>query len=332
MLAARTFALISLSWTAAGCCLGGSTPTPTPPAVPVPAAPVAPAAPALGGVPYTIAAALPAWTASYAHTNLNDGTSSYWSTGSNPAYPLSTTLILASPAALVAVDLDTRVTGYETSAISDVTLDLLDAQGGTIGTQRVGLNQNAVTSVPLTGAMASSVRVTMNRNFGGTYAALAEITLRTTPGLGQPPLPVQSRGLAYTIDPSIPTWSSSYASSLMQDGNAASYWCTPSGTTFPFAFVLTFPAVATVTSLRFDTRLPNYETSALREITLEALGPAGQVLSTSNQTLALNSETVVTLPAATMMNAIRITARSNHGGPYVGLSELVIEGSGLPAL
>jgi len=211
-------------------------------------------------------------------------------------------------------------------------LELLNAQGATIGTQRVGLNRNAITSVPLSGAAVSSVRIAMNRNFGGTYAALAEITLRTTPGLGQPPLPVQSRGLAYTIDPSIPTWSSSYASSLMQDGNSASYWCTPSGTTLPFSFVLTFPAAATVTSLRFDTRMPNYETSALREITLEALGPAGQVLSTSNKTLTQNIETVVTLPAATMMNAIRITVRSNHGGPYVGLSELVIEGSGLPAL
>ncbi|GAB4203305.1 MAG: hypothetical protein OHK0013_17360 [Sandaracinaceae bacterium] len=330
MLAARTFAIVLVSWSAAGCCLGGSAAAPEPALAAAPAAPVV--APTVTGVPYTIVGQLPEWNSSYSARNLNDGTSSYWSTGASPTFPLSATLALGAPTGLVAIDLDTRVENYETSAISDVTIELLDAQGTVVSTQRVGLHQNAVTSVPVSSGPVSSVRLTMNRNFGGTYAALTEVTLRTTPGAGQPPLPVQSRGLAYTIDPSIPTWSSSYAASLMQDGNSGTYWCSPSGTAFPFSFVLTFPAVATVTSLRFDTRLPNYETSALREITLEALGPAGQVLSTSNQTLALNSETVVTLPAPMMMNAIRITARSNHGGPYVGLSELVIEGTGLPAL
>jgi len=252
----------------------------------------------------------------------------------SPTFPISATLNLAAPTALMAIDFDTRMAGYETSAISEVTIELL-AGGVAVSTQRVGLNQNGITSVPVSAGIASGVRLTMHGNFGGSYAGLAEITLRTSPGAGLPPLAssgARGRGLAYTVAPGIPTWSAGYGASNMQDGDTSTYWCTAMGPTFPFVFSLSFPAPATVTALRFDTRLPGYDTSGLRDVTLEALGPSGAVISATNQTIAQNAETTVTLPAPTVMSGIRITARSNHGGPYAGLSELMVDGVGLPAL
>jgi hypothetical protein len=308
----------------------------TAPAAPAPVAPpplIAPA-PIVGAAHYTVAPGVPIWSETYSTTHLNDGTGDYWCTAMSPTFPIVATLNLDAPGAIVAVDFDTRVAGYETSAISDVTVELLGPGGMVLGTQRVGLNQNAITSVPTVG-MGTAVRVTMHGNFGGSYAALSEITVRTTPGSGLPPIAspgARGRGLAYTVAPGIPTWSEGYSAANMQDGNPTTYWCTAMSPPFPFVFSLSFPAPATVTSVRFDTRLPGYDTSGLRDITLEAIGPNGEVLSASNQVLTQNAETVVTLPVPTMMSGIRVTARSNHGGSYAGLTELAVEGIGLPAL
>ncbi len=329
--------LVLLALVLSGCCMGGSAaPAASPVAPPMATPPVA------GGVPYVVAPGVPVWSESYSATFLNDGTPSYWCTSMGPTFPIVATLNLAAPAALAAIDFDTRMAGYESSAIDDVTIEILGAGGAVVSTQRVGLNQNAITSVPTSGGPASAVRLTLHGTFGGAYAGLAEVTLRTTAGAGVPPLPSPrggaravsfgDRGLAYTVAPGIPTWSESYGATNMQDGNPATYWCTAMGPTFPFVFSLSFPAPATVTGLRFDTRLPSYDTSGLRDITLEALGPSGEVISTSNQTLNQNTITSVVLPAPTVMSGIRITARSNHGGAYAGLSDLMVDGVGLPAL
>jgi hypothetical protein len=324
--------VLSFTLGLSACCMGGAVPTAAPSVAP--SAPAI-AAPAVGSAPYAVAPGVPTWSESYGTGFLSDGTPSYWCTAMGPAFPISATLNLAAPTALAAIDFDTRMSGYETSAINDVTIEVLGAGGVTVGTQRVGLNQNNVTSVPLALGTATAVRLTMHGNFGGSYAGLAEVTLRTIPGAGMPPLAspgARGRGLAYTIAPGIPTWSDSYAASNMQDGNPATYWCTAMGPTFPFVFSLSFPAPATVSALRFDTRLPSYDTSGLRDVTLEALGPNGEVISATNQVLGQNVETTVTLPAPTLMSGIRVTARSNHGGSYAGLSELTVDGVGLPAL
>jgi len=137
--------------------------------------------------------------------------------------------------------------------------------------------------------------------------------------------------LAYTVMPGMPTWSAGYAPTKMQDGNPNSYWCTPSNPTFPVMGMLQFPAPATVQSLVFNNMLPGYVTSGAREVMIEALGPTGMPAGMTMATLAQNSVTPVMFPAPVSAAMLRITVRSNYGGPYAGLSELQVMGVGVPA-
>lgn len=316
------FGALMVSLGGAGCCMGGSTPTP-PPTAPV----VAPAVvtPAPAGVPYVVAPGLPEWNDSYSARHLADGTSSsYWCTGASPTYPIVATLSLA-PTALTGIDFDTRMPGYETSAVRVVTVETLGAGGLPLDTRTVELHQNAVGSLSYAAPQtASQVRLTFHSNFGGSYAGLAELVLRTGAPAG---IPVQAvaapqAGLPYTVASTLPVWNDGYSAARMQDGDASTYWCTPMSPTFPFTGSFSLAAPATLSQVVFDNRLPGYETSGVRGVTLHAYGPDGQLATTTSAELPQNAATVVALPMPVTAARVEVVFRSNHGGSYAGLAEL----------
>ena len=314
-----------------GCCFGGSgeATAPTAPAATAPAVPLA------AGVPYTVQPGLPVWSDSYAARYLGDGTtSSYWCTAMSPTFPMVATLVPSAPSAITGLDLDTRVSGYETSAVRVVTVETLGAGGAMLDAQTIELAQNAVTSLtfaaPLTPAQ---VRLTFHSNFGGSYAALAEVTLRVGPGTGRPPTPAVAAalppppraGVPYTVAAGLPFWNDTYAPTQMQDANPATYWCTPMSPTFPITGSLMLAAPSTVSGVLFDNRLPGYETSGIQAVTINAIGPAGDLVTTTTAVLPQGSSTVVPLPMPVTAARIDLVFGSNHGGSYAGLAELVVQ-------
>lgn len=318
-----------------GCSSRGSGETVAPPA-PVAAAP---AAPLTAGVPYTVEAGLPVWSDSYAARYLGDGTtSSYWCTASGPTFPIVATLVPSVPTPITGLDLDTRVSGYETSAIRVVTVERLGAGGAPLDAQTIELAQNAVTSLTFAAPLpASRVRLTFHSNFGGTYAALAEVTLRLGPGTGRPPTPAVAPpalavappappgGVPYTVAAGLPFWNDTYSPARMQDATPSTYWCTPMSPTFPITGSLILTAPSTVSAVVFDNRLPGYETSGIQAVTINAMGWAGNVLSTTTAVLPQGTSTRVPLPQPVTASRIDLVFSSNHGGAYAGLAELVVQ-------
>lgn len=311
-----------------GCCFGGTgeVVAPTAPAAAAPAAPLA------AGVPYTVEAGLPVWSDSYAARYLGDGTtSSYWCTAAGPTFPLVATLVPSLPTPITGLDLDTRVSGYETSAIRVVTVETLGAGGAPLDVRTIELAQNAVTSLTFAAPLAASrVRLTFHSNFGGTYAALAEVTLRVGPGTGRPPTPAvapapPARGIAYTVAPGLPFWNDTYSPARMQDATPSTYWCTPMSPTFPITGSLVLAAPSTVRAVLFDNRLPGYETSGMQMVTINAIGPAGDLVTTTTAVLPQASSTLVPLPLPVTASRIDLIFGSNHGGSYAGLAELVVQ-------
>lgn len=336
------FALFAL----AGCCMTGGGAA---------VAPGVPAAPPAGAVAYTADPAIPTWSSGYAATMMQDNNpSTYWCTPMGPVFPIVTTITLAAPSNVVDVDFDTRLPGYDTSAIRDVMIEPLGAGGMPIGAPvSAGLLQNNVTSVPVVGMGATAIRFTFFSNFGGTYAGLSELTVRTTPGTGLPPLPSMGGlpslppsmpsiptmpsgpagpGIAFVVDPMIPTWSSGYAATMMQDMNLSTYWCSPSGAPFPIVTTLTLPMPSTVTGLAFNTAISGYDNIGPRDVTIEALDPMGNVVGMTNGVVLQNTSSTVMLPMPVLAGSVRLTMRSNYGGSYTGIAELSVMGIGLPPL
>jgi hypothetical protein len=315
------FGALLASLGAAGCCLGGSTATPTPTPVVAPTVVAGPPA----GAPFTVAPGLPEWNDSYSARRLGDGTNtSYWCTGVSPTYPIVATLSL-SPTALTGVDFDTRLPGYETSAVRVVTVETLGSGGLPLDTQTVELGQNAVSSLSYAAPQtATQVRLTFHSNFGGSYAGLGEVVLRTGAPTGVPvrAAAAPQAGLPYVVAPTLPVWNDGYSAARMQDGNASTYWCTPMSPTFPFTGSFSLAAPATLSQVVFDNRLPGYETSGVRGVTVNAYGPDGLLATTTSAELPQNAATVVALPMPVTAARVEVVFRSNHGGSYAGLAEL----------
>ncbi len=314
--------MVALAIALNGCCMGGGA---APAVAPAPAP-----APLAVGVPYTVAPGLPVWSESYAARYLNDGTTaSYWCTASSPTFPIVTTLSLAGPTPITGIDFDTRVPGYSTSAIRVVTIETL-GPAGTLDTQTVALTQDAVSSfsyaAPLT---ATQLRLTFHANFGGSYAALAELTVRTGPGTGAPAMPTAappapSASLAYTATATLPVWNDTYSAARMQDGQPSTYWCTPMGQTFPFTGTFMLATPGTVTGVLFDNRLPGYDTSGIQALTINAYGPAGDLVTTTSAVLPMATATLVPLPIPVVAARIDVIFTSNYGGQYAGLAEMAL--------
>lgn len=322
---------LSVSVGLAGCCIPSGQPESTPAPV---AAPAPPPPPPPTGVAYAVAPGLPEWSSSYAASYLHDGTNtSYWCTAMNPTFPMGATLTLA-PTVLTGVDFDTRLRSYETSAVRVVTIEALGPTGQPLQTHTVELNQNAISSFTFPSPVATGqVRVTFHSNFGGPYAGLAELALRTGPPTGVPvrpavapnaPPPVAPvQGLPY-VAASLPVWNESYSVAKMQDNDPSTYWCTPMGPTFPFTGTFTLSAPGTVSQVLFDNRVPGYETSGIQGVTVHVYAPSGQVVTTATAELPRNAATIVPLPSPTLASRLDIVFRSNHGGGYAGLAELQI--------
>lgn len=282
-----------------------------------------------GTVAFAVAAGVPHWNSSYVASNLADGdTSTAWYTPSSHTLPLTLTLNQTTPALLVAVDFDNNLGSYRTSGAREVSVEALSSTGQVIATVTAELHAGALTTVPFsTPVMAASVRVTIRSNHGGNYTGLAGIALRTTPGSGQPPAQRVPRGLAF-VPSALPEWNSGYALNHIADGSVDTTWFTPMNPSYPLVGVLTFPTPATITSIAFDTNLGSYATSAVRELSAEFLGSSGEVLLSLPVELPQQARTPVQLPSPVQASSIRLTVRSNHGGNYVGLAEVVINGSG----
>lgn len=141
--------------------------------------------------------------------------------------------------------------------------------------------------------------------------------------------------VAYTTDPMIPTWSSDYASVMMQDNNPSTYWCTPMGTPLPVVTTVNLVTPSNILDVDFDTRLPGYDTSAVRDVLIEPYGPSGMPAGAPvRATLIQNNVTSVPVVASGVAS-IRLTFFSNFGGAYLGLSELTVRtvpGTSLPPM
>ncbi len=154
-----------------------------------------------------------------------------------------------------------------------------------------------------------------------------------SPAMSAPPavmtgMPVS---LAYTVMPGIPTWSTGYSPVKMQDNNPSTYWCTPANPTFPVMGTLQFPMPAIVQTVSFNTMLPGYATSGVREVMIEAIGANGMPAAVAMGVVNMNSITPVSFPAPVSAVMLRLTVRSNYGGTYAGISELQVLGNGVPA-
>lgn len=308
-------------------CRCGAEPAPVTTAPP-PAAPAPPAASAA----FTVLPGVPVWSESYAASHLGDGTNTrYWCTSRGPTFPITATLALAGPTVLAGVDLDTRVPSYEDSAINVATVEVLGPGGATLATQTIALARNDLTSLVLAAPItATHVRLTFHSNFGGAYAALAEVALRTVPGTGRPAVPTTppaalAHTVPYTLAPNLPFWNETYAPARMQDATPTTYWCTSMNPTFPITATLTLASPTVVRGLLLDNRLGTYETSGIQGVTITAHGPAGDVLTTTTAMLPRNAATMVPLPMPVTTASLTVTFTSNHGGSYAGLAEMIVQ-------
>lgn len=304
-----------------------------------------------GGSPYTVDPAIPTWSPAYAGSMMHDGNpATYWCTNASPVFPITTTLTLAAPTNVMDVDFDTRLPGYATSGVQDVTIETFGASGVAVGLPVAArLHMDAVTSVPVVAVGVTSIRLTFRSNHGGAYAGLSELVIQTVPGRERSPVPPTgplypppptllppvlppTPGLPYVVDPLIPTWSSGYAASMMQDGNPATYWCSPTGPTYPIVTTLTLLSPNLVNGLAFNTVNTGYPNIGPNGVMIEAIDPMGAVVGVASGSVLMNTTSTVAFTAPVFASSIRLTIHSNHGGAYVGITELVVMSLGLPPL
>lgn len=122
---------------------------------------------------------LPEWGAGYENVRLADGDpSTYWCSPTGAATPMTATLLFERPAYVEALEIDNRISGYETSGAREVRIEALDLGGAVMRTTTATLPQASTTVVPFANDLvASGVRVTVLSTFGGDYTAIAEIVV-----------------------------------------------------------------------------------------------------------------------------------------------------------
>lgn len=155
---------------------------PPPPLVTCPSCPACPAdlppPPVRRGVLYTVSG-LPEWGGGYEAVRFADGDpATYWCSPASPTLPVTASLSFDAPAFVEAVEIDNRLSGYETSGAREVRIEALDLGGAPLRTATAVLEPGSVTSVPLSLAVVvSGLRVTVVSTFGGDYAGIAEIVV-----------------------------------------------------------------------------------------------------------------------------------------------------------
>ena len=319
----------------AGCGSGGGDGTPP--------APTPPAAPIVPGIAYRVEPGLPEWSASYRATGLTDANpATQWYTPMSPTFPVTATFTPLAPSPVGGIDIDTTLGSYNTSGAREVQIELLTADGTPPRVMAFTLNQGAVNSIPVTPPMVpSQIRLTMRSNHGGSYLAIADFTLRPMPGTGvapamaavagapvPPPLPppglppVAGAGLPYTVAPGLPEWSASYRATNLNDGNANTQWYTPMSPTYPVQMTLLLAQPTLIGGVSFDTHLGSYATSGARDVLIELIGPTGAPAGGGAGALAQESISNVPITSNGPVSSVRVTINANHGGSYLGISEL----------
>jgi hypothetical protein len=298
------------------------------------AAPPPPTGPAL----YLVDPNLPNFGAGYEGTLMQDGSpTTYWCSPAGVTYPLTTLLTLDGPTNVADIDFDTRVPNYATSAPRDVLIEVMVGVR-TVGPPiRVGLNLDAVTSVPIHATAVTSIRVTLLSNFGGSFVALSELTVRSVPGSGLGPVPAGSptpplpgavapppRAVPYVADPLIPTYSDAYSARMMMDDLPATYWCSPAAPATPIVTTLQLDTPTTVRGLTFNTQIPGYSDCGPHKVKLELIDAAGHVAAVARARIPEYSVTTVSFRTPTLASAVRVTLGDNHGGQYFAITELIV--------
>ncbi|MEZ4394735.1 MAG: hypothetical protein R3A48_26980 [Polyangiales bacterium] len=129
-----------------------------------------------------------------------------------------------------------------------------------------------------------------------------------------------------------PEYGPGYPTESLFDEAPSTYWCTPTGPSFPVVLTVEVAAAeALVERFVFDTRVKGWETSAARRVSLEvspALDPTAfqQVAELELEPNAL----LHVVPASAVSAArVRLTMHSNHGGNYLALQRFHVLGRGV---
>lgn len=121
------------------------------------------------------------------------------------------------------------------------------------------------------------------------------------------------------------------AESLFVD-EPSTYWCTPTGPTYPVVMTLQVTAMeAQVERFVIDTRVKGWESSAPRRITLE-VSPVREpevFVQVADLDLELNTLQHVVLAAPVSAARVRLTMHGNHGGNYLALQRFYVLGRGV---
>lgn len=131
------------------------------------------------------------YSASYSTEQMFDHTpSSYWCSPASPQYPYFMAFQLGVPAMVEAFVIDTRVSGYETSAPRDIVVELQHPTTPGVFQPVCGgmVMAGQVCTVPLPQpSLATAVRIVIRSNHGGNYLAISTLAVLGTPaGLPQP--------------------------------------------------------------------------------------------------------------------------------------------------
>ena len=338
---------LALSLTTAGGSLaacgssGDAPPTPAPAVAPVAVVP---------GIPYRVEPGLPEWSSSYAAVGLTDANpATQWYTPMSPTFPVVATLTPLAPSPVGGIDIDTTLGGYNTSGAREIQIDIMTADGSPPRSLAYSLNQGGVNSIAISPPVVpSQIRLTMRSNHGGAYLGIADFTLRPTPGTGTAPAPIAptagmvvpptmppvpppaaGAGVPYTVAPGLPEWSSSYAASMLNDGNPSTQWYTPMNPTFPVQMTLLLAQPTLLGGLSFDTHMGSYATSGARDVLIELIGPNGQPAGGGVGSLVQENITNVPVASNGPVSSVRVTITANHGGAYLGIAELRLLPAGM---
>jgi hypothetical protein len=134
----------------------------------------------------------------YALSMVSDGSSStYWSSQAAPAFPLSMILQLRRPSTVSSMVLNTVIPGYASSGAREIRLEYSSAASPDFWMPAYNgiAAENAVSTLQLDPpVIASRLRVVVESNYGGPYAAISEIQLlgpeeQSAPSEGVPSSP-----------------------------------------------------------------------------------------------------------------------------------------------
>ena len=129
-----------------------------------------------------------------------------------------------------------------------------------------------------------------------------------------------------------PEYSDAYATERLFEDAPTSYWCSPTGPTFPvvMGFEVTAPE-ASIERFAFDTRIKGWLTSAAKQVAVEVPsdGYRGGWERLFEVELEQDMVQQVILAAPVTAQSLRLVISSNHGGQYAALARVQVIGSAI---